>query len=501
MGLSTSLDHSEKSPYMVFQWALTVVLVFFGSNLLVVVYNLLLHPLKEFPGPPLARCTSLWGFYWNLHGLRAHKIDNAHKRYGTIIRIAPNLLSFSDPEAVREIYNSKNFVKAEGFYRAKRIFQENHLLSFRDPAQHHQRRKLLSRGFSQATLTEFEPQIASKVSTLLDQWTKLSKQKDAIDVYPWAHMFGFDVIYHLMFGIDPESLKRGKESVIMPWLRSWRPTFNYKELLPQLEKWGPSAPGIVGKNFRNVQKWKMYAVDIVRSFRQEGKTTPFLSRVLDGIDESLGRPLTDSELAEECMGGMFGGSGTTANTFVFALWGTLRHPDVVRCLKNELKDAFPDTNVIPSAVECGKLPYLNAVLQETLRLYPTIIAILPRMAVQDTVLAGAHIPKGANVGIQNLTIHRNEQIFSEPKDFCPERWLQPNEAQRTAFVPFSVGPRKCIGSNLAEMELRVLIAAFFRRFNASIDPSMTEREMELYDGFSASPIGGRLLLHLEKENS
>ncbi|KAJ5652621.1 hypothetical protein N7507_010047 [Penicillium longicatenatum] len=136
-------------------------------------------------------------------------------------------------------------------------------------------------------------------------------------------------------------------------------------------------------------------LNIVRSFRQEGKTTPFLSRVLDGIDGSLGRPLTVSGLAEECMGGMFGGSGTTANTFVSMLWGTLRHPDVVRNLKEELRNAFPDPDAIPSAMECAKLPYLNAVLQETLRLYPTINAILPRMAVQDTILGGFRIPKGS----------------------------------------------------------------------------------------------------------
>lgn len=85
MGLITALDQSEKSPYMGFQCALAVGLVFFGFNLLVVVYNLFLHPLKGFPGPPLARCTSLWGFYWNLYGLRAHKIEDAHKRYGQLI--------------------------------------------------------------------------------------------------------------------------------------------------------------------------------------------------------------------------------------------------------------------------------------------------------------------------------------------------------------------------------------------------------------------------------
>ena len=68
-----------------------------------------------------------------------------------------------------------------------------------------------------------------------------------------------------------------------------------------------------------------------------------------GTDGFLGRPLTDSELAEESMGGMFGGSGTTANTFAYLLWGTLRQPEIVRRLKAELMEAFADYTKIPEA--------------------------------------------------------------------------------------------------------------------------------------------------------
>lgn len=76
---------------------------------------------------------------------------------------------------------------------------------------------------------------------------------------------------------------------------------------------------------------------------------------MNGTDGFLGRPLTDSELAEESMGGMFGGSGTTANTLAYMLWATLQQPDVVKRLKAELKVAFPDPTKIPdAAVSCGR---------------------------------------------------------------------------------------------------------------------------------------------------
>lgn len=70
---------------------------------------------------------------------------------------------------------------------------------------------------------------------------------------------------------------------------------------------------------------------------------------MTGTDSFLGRPLTDSELAEESMGGMFGGSGTTANTFAYLLWGTLQQPEIVRRLRTELKEAFPNDDKVPDS--------------------------------------------------------------------------------------------------------------------------------------------------------
>ncbi|KAL4866045.1 cytochrome P450 [Aspergillus spectabilis] len=97
----------------------------------------------------------------------------------------------------------------------------------------------------------------------------------------------------------------------------------------------------------------------------------------------------------------------------------------------------------------------------------------------------------------NLTVHMNEAAFPDPLSFNPDRWLAP-EAPHHALVPFSVGPRKCIGMNLAELELRVWLAAFFKRFDAKLDESMTDKNTDIYDLFSASPRGEKLLVWLEE---
>ncbi|KIW88170.1 uncharacterized protein Z519_11281 [Cladophialophora bantiana CBS 173.52] len=139
---------------------------------------------------------------------------------------------------------------------------------------------------------------------------------------------------------------------------------------------------------------------------------------------------------------------------------------------------------------CSSLAYLQAVIKETLRRYPAVIAILPRAAVEDVVVAGHALPKGTIVGTQNYTLHRWTSAFPDAEKFDPDRWFSKgsDEERKLAFTPFSVGPR-CIGLNLAEMELILLTASFFLRFDAAIDPSMTEEDMRQYDTFNAGPTG------------
>lgn len=217
--------------------------------------------------------------------------------------------------------------------------------------------------------------------------------------------------------------------------------------MPSLERWGPYLPGKVGGYSRDVQAWKLYAVEIVQRCRERGAKTPFLRSVLNGDkDAFLGRPLTNSELAEECMGGMFGGSGTTANTLVYVLWACLQRPDIVAKLYAELQEHFPDPTVVPDYKTCSNLPYLQATINETLRRYPTIIATLPRAARQDTRVFGVQVPKGTIVGTQNYTIHRDPTAFPDAEVFRPERWLEEEgeQARKDAWTPFSVGSRRCV---------------------------------------------------------
>ncbi|KAJ3541648.1 hypothetical protein NM208_g4516 [Fusarium decemcellulare] len=420
-----------------------------------------------------------------------------------VVRIGPNELSFADPSAVAQIYTTDSFQKEESFYFSKRGYEEEHLFSFRNPAAHRQRRKLLSRGYSQGSLLAVEKEISAKVQTFLNMLRDETADGSPVDVHSKIHLLSFDVVYRLLFGEDPNSLESGGEHKVLSYFRAWRPIFIYKEFWPVLENIGEYLPGTLGGNFRKVRAWKEYSVDLIKKCRQNNVVTPFFRSVLYGEkDGYLGRPLTDSEVAEECMSGMFGGTGTTANTFVFLLWATLRHPEAVKKLKEELASAVPNAGGVPDYQTCARLPYLQAVINETLRIYPTIVAMLPRIAVRDSTVAGVPIPKGTIVGTQNYTIHRWETAFPDPERFMPDRWFDDTTTteRKEAFVPFSVGARKCIGINLAQMELSKLVAAFFLRFDATIEPSMRAEDMRMFDNFSAGPVGRKLLIRLKESH-
>lgn len=105
---------------------------------------------------------------------------------------------------------------------------------------------------------------------------------------------------------------------------------------------------------------KQFATGLIQSCRSRETKTPFLNTALTGSDAFLGRPLTDSELAEESMGGMFGGSGTTANTFTYLLWGTLRQPELVKRLRKELRDNFSEQSErVPEAAVRSLVNYFS----------------------------------------------------------------------------------------------------------------------------------------------
>ncbi|KIW97499.1 uncharacterized protein Z519_01083 [Cladophialophora bantiana CBS 173.52] len=182
-------------------------------------------------------------------------------------------------------------------------------------------------------------------------------------------------------------------------------------------------------------------------------------------DPYLGRRLTQPELVEELMSITFAGSGTTPSTLTYLLYAMSKDTVRQECLHlNEVKN----------------LPYLNAVLKETFRLYPTIMSTLPRILDRPVNIGDYVLPPDTLVGMQNYVHHRDAELFHRPDEFLPERWLEKNgDASRikymeSALTPFSLGPRNCIGQNLAKAELYLAVSNIFRKLRLQLNADMTK---------------------------
>ncbi|KAF8877294.1 cytochrome P450, partial [Infundibulicybe gibba] len=162
------------------------------------------------------------------------------------------------------------------------------------------------------------------------------------------------------------------------------------------------------------------------------------------------------------------GSDTVGNTCTIGTFYILENKDVHRHLFEELKSVWPDQDSHITLETLEKLPYLTAVIKESLRMSHGVVTPLPRIVPSDTVIAGVRIPAGTSVAMGATFMHNNPHVFLEP-DFCPERWLEPNtRILESHLVPFSKGPRSCIGVNLAWCELYLIFANVFRKLEMEV---------------------------------
>jgi benzoate 4-monooxygenase len=211
-----------------------------------------------------------------------------------------------------------------------------------------------------------------------------------------------------------------------------------------------------------------------------------LARLMEGRDET-GAPLGREELTAEALTQLIAGSDTTSNTSCALLYHCLTHPAVVAKLTAELDAALPD-DAVPTFAAVKDLPYLDAVIKETMRIHSTSSLGLPRMIPPGPgiTLCGHHFPQGTVLSVPAYTIHHSKEIWGPDADeFRPERWATVSERQKAAFIPFSYGPRACVGRNVAEMELALIVSTAFRRYEFEL----RQEGMETREGFLRKPLG------------
>ncbi|XP_047471897.1 cytochrome P450 2L1-like [Penaeus chinensis] len=170
----------------------------------------------------------------------------------------------------------------------------------------------------------------------------------------------------------------------------------------------------------------------------------------------------------------FAGSETTSSTLTFAMYYLAAFPEVQRKLQEEIDRVLPDGD-LPTLEDRARLPYLEGVIHEVLRMSSLIPGGVQHCATRDTHFAGYTIPKGSIINSAAASIHFDSRYWDQPEKFLPERWLDKDGkfcTKREGFLPFGVGKRVCLGESLARMETLIFFAAVFKNFTISSPPGI-----------------------------
>lgn len=225
---------------------------------------------------------------------------------------------------------------------------------------------------------------------------------------------------------------------------------------------------------------------IIETRKAEGARgrSDLLQALLDSIDPATGAPMPSSQIRDNLLLMVFAGHETSANTLAWAIFLLARDPDLQDRVRAEA-GPVPDGD---DAKLPDDTPVLDAVLQETLRLYPAA-PMLIREVAQDDQISGCPVKKGAFLFVPFYALHRNERLWEDPNSFKPERFLEGAEKQQPfQYLPFSAGPRSCIGASFAQLEMRAILTDFLRRFRFHPAPNRPDPRPEAL--LTLKPEGG-----------
>jgi cytochrome P450 len=209
---------------------------------------------------------------------------------------------------------------------------------------------------------------------------------------------------------------------------------------------------------------------IIRQRRDSGENPgDLLSMFMSARDEDDGTGMSDQQLRDEIATLMLAGHETTANALSWTWMLLSQNPEAAAKLHAELDQVLEGR--LPIEADLPQLPYANAVIQESMRLYPPV-SLIGREAVEDVEIGDYLVPKGCVVMLSQWVMHHNPKYFDEPESFQPDRWLGDLEQQlpRGVYFPFGDGPRVCIGKGFALMEAVLILATVAQSYEIELVP-------------------------------
>ncbi|EJF61644.1 cytochrome P450 [Dichomitus squalens LYAD-421 SS1] len=432
------------------------------------------HPLARYPGPFWYRTSSFCHAFLSVSGQRNTYLKALHERYGDVVRTG------------RVVYI--------GAFLGQ-IFP---LVGISTVEEHVRRRRAWNRGLGPAALKEYEQlttQRARQLADALEQQRRVSLEK-------WFDYFAYDLMSDMAFGGGSELMLEGDKDGVWSILQQGTRAASFFSTVP----WLGLCIGKIPVAVRPLHIFITHGKEAVVKRMRCGSTTRDLFHYLNNEDLPDKEPAPMQQLVDDGILAVTAGSDTTASALTSIFFCLLTHPNVYASLCEEVDTFYPKGEDAFVTKHHGTMPYMNAVINEALRLYAPITTGGSRQVPResDGVYAGSiYLSAGTTVYFPAYSLHRDARNFSFPDAFWPERWLiasgqvaledarpppsstlKPTSSkfahEEIAFIPFSAGPMNCVGRGFAMQEMRMVLCALAQRFRFRPREGWDIREYETH---------------------
>ncbi|KAJ5618269.1 hypothetical protein N7528_006912 [Penicillium herquei] len=437
------------------------------------VYNVSFHPLRSYPGPKLWASTQLVWVYYRLTGQLPWKSLELHRKYGPVVRVAPDHLSYTTETAWKTIYGLRKVEMEKntqaGFSRP--AINDAHSILSADKANHSRLRRILAPALSEKAIKGHDDTIVKYVDLLVE---KLGARSDPVDLNKYFEWTTMDLITDLICGQPQGALDQENGG---NWLDILTRTIQSQVWTQALEtynlvRWGeyliPKARLTAAYENSKIIAAKIEKRLSIKTDRQD--IMSYMVREKDGMSE------IEMRLNSAIIIGA--GTGTTATWLSINFHCLTTNPDAYKKLTTEIRGSFSSAEDITSESIIA-LPYLSAVMQESLRIHPPSPSSTGRFVpVGGETIDEKFVPEGTTVGVHQHSAYHAKWNFHRPDDFCPERWLPESRENSSPFAsdnlgvlnPFSYGPRTCLGVKLTTAETRLILAKVLWHFDVELMP-------------------------------
>ncbi|KAF4485804.1 Cytochrome P450 monooxygenase lolP1 [Colletotrichum fructicola Nara gc5] len=435
--------------------------------------------LRHIPGPPLAGFSPLWLLRAACSGNMHLKLYEASQKYGSLVRVGPRDVITSDPDFMKHMLGVRSKYTRSDWYDAMRLDPwHDNVLSSRDDAAHGKLRSQMAAGYSGKAVVNLEAKIDENVLRLMDLIDRYVSKDKPFDFGLKAQYFTLDVISDIAFGKPFGDL--ASNSDVHEYIHTTErkmPSIVVAAVIPSLLT-VLSWPGL-----RRLLPSENDATGLGKLIRMAKEIAaerfgPNRTLQKDMLDSFVAQGLTQEEASSEILMQILAGSDTTATAIRATLLYLITNPPVLSTLRAEIERARPEGPVIKES-EAREMTYLQAVIKEGLRIFPPVVGQMSKEVPRggDT-FKGVHLPEGTRVGYGAWGISRRAEVWGQDADqFRPDRWLKVNAEklqlmEGTLEIVFGHGKWKCLGKNVAMMELQKVFVELLRRYDLVLcDPT------------------------------